>query len=164
MIAASGGSPIFLIVILGVFAFYWFVMRPQKKRQTQQQQMLNELDVGDEVLTAGGIYGTISQIDENEVVVEIAPQLEVRVARRAIAAVTPEPEPEEDEDEEDEEDEEDGEGGENGEAEDPEESEDHEAFDESEEQLDEAAGSSEPESDTTGPFTGGEPSGEENRG
>ena len=58
--------------------------------------MLSDLRVGDEVLTAGGIYGTISQLDEDQVTVEIAPQTEVRVARRAIAGVTREPEAGED--------------------------------------------------------------------
>jgi preprotein translocase subunit YajC len=58
--------------------------------------MTSDLRVGDEVLTAGGIYGTISRLDEDQVTVEIAPRTEVRVARRAIAGVTREPEPGED--------------------------------------------------------------------
>jgi preprotein translocase subunit YajC len=100
MIAASGGSGFFLIIIVA-FALLWLiVIRPQRKRQTQQKQMISELHVGDEVLTAGGIYGTISQLDEDQVTVEIAPKTEVRVARRAIAGVTREPEPEPEEEEE----------------------------------------------------------------
>ena len=86
----------FLILIVA-FAFLWLVLvRPQKRRQVEVRRMLEALEVGDEVLTAGGIYGTIVRLDESEVTVEIAPQLEVRVARRAIAGVTPsddEPEP-----------------------------------------------------------------------
>jgi preprotein translocase subunit YajC len=92
--ASGGGSGIFLIVIIAFLLLWLIVVRPQRKRQTQQQQMLSELRVGDEVLTAGGIYGTVSRIDEDQVTVEIAPRTEVRVARRAIAAVTSEPEPE----------------------------------------------------------------------
>jgi len=104
LIAASGGSGFFLIIILVFVVLYMIVIRPQRKRQNQQQQMLSELHVGDEVLTAGGIYGTISQLDEDHVVVEIAPKTEVRVARRAIAGVTTEPEePEDDEPEQEEE-------------------------------------------------------------
>ena len=96
MIAASGGgSGIFLIVIIAFLLLWLIVVRPQRKRQNQQQEMLRELRVGDEVLTAGGIYGTVSRLDEDQVTVEIAPGTEVRVARRAIAAVTSEPEPEE---------------------------------------------------------------------
>ena len=105
IIGASGGSGFFLIIIVAFLLLWLIFVRPQRKRQTQQQQMLGDLRVGDEVLTAGGIYGTISRLDEDQVTVEIAPKTEVRVARRAIAGVTREPEP--------------GENGENGEAEEP---------------------------------------------
>jgi preprotein translocase subunit YajC len=91
--ASSGGSSFFLIIIVAFLLLWLIVVRPQRKRQTQQRQMLNELRVGDEVLTAGGIYGTVSRLDEDRVTVEIAPNLEVQVARRAIAGVTTEPEP-----------------------------------------------------------------------
>ncbi len=77
----------FLIIIVA-FAFLWLVVvRPQKRRQSEQQQMLKQLRVGDQVLTAGGIYGEITSLRDDEATVEIAPQLEVRVARRAIAGV-----------------------------------------------------------------------------
>ena len=93
--ASSGGSGFFLIIIVA-FALLWLiVVRPQRKRQNKQQQMLSDLRVGDEVLTAGGIYGTVSRLDEDQVTVEIAPKTEVRVARRAIAGITREDEPEE---------------------------------------------------------------------
>jgi preprotein translocase subunit YajC len=96
MIAASGGGGSFFLIIIVAFLLLWLiVVRPQRKRQTQQRAMLNELRVGDEVLTAGGIYGTVSRIDEDQVTVEIAPKTEVRVARRAIAGITREPESEE---------------------------------------------------------------------
>ena len=91
-IAASGGSGFFFIIIIAFLLMWLLFVRPQRKRQTQQQQMLSDLRVGDEVLTAGGIYGTVSRLDDDAVTVEIAPKLEVRVARRAIAGVTREPE------------------------------------------------------------------------
>jgi preprotein translocase subunit YajC len=99
MIGASGGSGFFLLIILA-FAFLWLVLvRPQKKRQLAQQRMLEEIKVGDEVVTAGGIYGEVTQDVGDDVMVRIAPNLEVRVARRAIGGVIqpeePEPEPEE---------------------------------------------------------------------
>ena len=79
-----------LLVIIVAFGFLYLVLiRPQKRRQLAQQQMLNQLHVGDEVLTAGGIYGEIVGVGEDEVTVRIAPELDVRVARRAIASVTP---------------------------------------------------------------------------
>jgi preprotein translocase subunit YajC len=95
VIAASSGPGFLFIIVIGFLLIWLIVVRPQKKRQLTQKQMLEELNVGDEVLTAGGIYGTVAALDENEVTVEIAPQTQVRVARRAIAGVTTEPEDEE---------------------------------------------------------------------
>jgi preprotein translocase subunit YajC len=84
---SSGGSFIFLIIIVA-FALLWLiVVRPQRKRQNVQKQMLSDLRVGDDVLTAGGLYGRVTGIDEDDVRVEIAPHTEVRVARRAIGAI-----------------------------------------------------------------------------
>jgi preprotein translocase subunit YajC len=99
VIAASSGPGFLFIIVIGFLLIWLIVVRPQRKRQNAQQQMLQELNVGDEVLTAGGIYGTVSAIDEDEVTVEIAPNTEVRVARRAIAGITRD-EPEEEEPEE----------------------------------------------------------------
>ena len=86
---------IIVIIAVAFLLLYLLFVRPQKRRQSQQQQLLDELRVGDEVLTAGGIYGTISQLDDDQVTVEIAPTIEVRVARRAIAGVTPDRDEEE---------------------------------------------------------------------
>ena len=88
-----GGTGFLLIIV--AFAFLYFVLvRPQKRRQVEQARLLGNLEVGDEVVTAGGIYGQITQIDGDDLMVEIAPQLEVRVARRAIGAVVKREEPE----------------------------------------------------------------------
>jgi preprotein translocase subunit YajC len=93
MIGASGGGGGFFLLIIVAFVFLWFLLiRPQKRRQTHQQQMLNELKEGDEVVTAGGIYGEITRVEEDgDVIVRIAPQLEVKVARRAIGGVVEKP-------------------------------------------------------------------------
>jgi preprotein translocase subunit YajC len=88
IIGASSGSGFIFIILIAFLVIYLLFVRPQRRRQSQQQQMVNELRVGDEVLTAGGIYGTISEVDEDQVTVEIAPKIEVQVARRAIAGVT----------------------------------------------------------------------------
>jgi preprotein translocase subunit YajC len=105
IIAASGGSGFLFIIVIAFLLLWLIVVRPQRKRQNQQQQMLSELQVGDEVLTAGGIYGTVSSLDDDQVTVEIAPRTEVRVARRAIAGITRDPEDEEPEEAEEPEDE-----------------------------------------------------------
>ncbi len=77
------------LIIIAAFGFLYFVLvRPQKRRQLESQRMLSSLAVGDEVVTAGGIYGEITELLEDDVMVEIAPELRVRVARRAIGGVT----------------------------------------------------------------------------
>ena len=86
-------SPGFLILIVA-FGFLWFVLiRPQKRRQVAAARMLNSIDVGDEVLTAGGIYGEVTELQDEAVMVRIAPELEVRVARKAIGAIVPKDDP-----------------------------------------------------------------------
>jgi len=92
-----------MALMLGVM--YVLMIRPQRQRQAQQQSMIDDAGVGDDVLTTGGIYGTITRVEGDDVVVELAPSLTVHMTRRGIAAVLP-PE-EEDEDEELEDDEED---------------------------------------------------------
>jgi preprotein translocase subunit YajC len=88
---------IFIVVVLGVM--WLLLVRPQRRRQLEQQRLWESAGPGDEIVTAGGMYGTITRVvDESDVMVEIAPELEVRVARRAIAGVfRDEPGDEEDE-------------------------------------------------------------------
>ena len=81
-------SPGLLLIVLAFVVLYFVMVRPQKRRQLAQRQMLDELEVGDEVVTAAGIYGEITKlVDDSDVLVRIAPSVEVRVARRAIGAV-----------------------------------------------------------------------------
>jgi preprotein translocase subunit YajC len=89
-----GGFGFFIIIIAFVF-LYFVLVRPQKRRQLQQQRMLNDVKVGDEIVTAGGLYGEIREVHDDDVLVRIAPELDVRVARRAIAGVVTPDEPEE---------------------------------------------------------------------
>ncbi|HVS86029.1 MAG TPA: preprotein translocase subunit YajC, partial [Gaiellaceae bacterium] len=81
-------SPAGFLIIIVAFAFLWVVVvRPQKRRQVEQQRLIAELRLGDEVLTAGGVYGRITALEDDVVRVEVADGLELRVARRAIAGV-----------------------------------------------------------------------------
>ena len=75
-----------MIVALFVL-LYLLILRPQRRRTTDQLQMQDTLQVGDQVITAGGIRGEVRQLDEDVLKVEIAPDIVVRVDRRAIAAV-----------------------------------------------------------------------------
>ena len=73
---------IFLVVI---FALFYFVMiRPQRKRQQDHQAMMQELQRGDRVMTAGGIYGTIDSVSEDSVVIKVEGGTTLRVARSSI--------------------------------------------------------------------------------
>jgi preprotein translocase subunit YajC len=83
----------YLIVIVALFVLlYLLILRPQRRRQTDQLQMQDTLQVGDEVITAGGIRGKVRQLDDEVLRVEIAPDIVVSVDRRAIAAIVTEPE------------------------------------------------------------------------
>ena len=85
---------IIMVLMLGVM--YVLMIRPQRQRQAQQQSMIDGASVGDDVLTTGGIYGTIAEVEGDDIVVEIASGVTVHMTRRGIAAVLP-PEDEEDE-------------------------------------------------------------------
>ena len=96
-------SPILIIAVL--FGLMYFLMiRPQRAKAQQQRQMLTAVAPGDEILTVGGIYGIVIELEPDEdggdLIVEIADGIHVRVARKALALVV---KPEDDDDEEDEE-------------------------------------------------------------
>jgi preprotein translocase subunit YajC len=91
---------IIMALMLGVM--YVLMIRPQRQKQALQQTMIENAGVGDDVLTTGGIYGTITEAEGDDVVVELAPGLNVHMTRRGIAAVLPPEEEEEDEADEDE--------------------------------------------------------------
>ena len=91
-----------LILLLAMFVLLWVLLiRPQRQKQLKQQQLLSSVEPGDEVLTVGGLYGIVRDIDEeDDLIVEIAEGIQVRVARRAVGGVV-KPEDEDDELEED---------------------------------------------------------------
>jgi preprotein translocase subunit YajC len=81
-------NPSFLILILLVGAGLWLmIIRPQKRRQQAQQDLLDSVGPGAEIMTASGLYGTVRSVDGDAVKVEIAPGTEVRMTKRAIASV-----------------------------------------------------------------------------
>jgi preprotein translocase subunit YajC len=84
------GGYLFILVLL---VMMWFLLiRPQRRRQMESQRLLNSLEVGKEIVTAGGLYGTITALEDDEARVRIAEGVEVRVAKRAIAGVLSEDE------------------------------------------------------------------------
>jgi preprotein translocase subunit YajC len=87
-----------VILLAAMLGLLWVLLiRPQRRKQMTQQQLLESVEPGDEVLTVGGIYGIVHEIDEeDDLIVEVAEGIRVRVARRAVAAVV-KPEDEADE-------------------------------------------------------------------
>ena len=80
----------FFLVLLAMFAFLYFLLiRPQRAQQRKHAEILGALKPGDEVLTAGGIYGEVVQLDEERVMLEIDDDVHIAVARRSVASVVP---------------------------------------------------------------------------
>ena len=84
-----------LIFLAGLFVLFWLlIVLPQRRRRSQQEALLEELEPGDEALTLGGLLGTVREVREHEVVLEIAPDTRVRVAKSAVTGrIEPEAEP-----------------------------------------------------------------------
>ena len=74
------------LVLIGV-VFYFLLIRPQNQRRRAQMEMQSSIEVGDEIVTTAGIYGTITEIDDDYgiVTLEVAPNTEIRLARAAVA-------------------------------------------------------------------------------
>lgn len=88
--------PILMIVLLfGVM--YFMMIRPQQRRRREAEQMQRTLGPGAEVVTIGGLYGTIVESDDETVILEVAPGVHTRYARPAIARVVSKPDHVEDE-------------------------------------------------------------------
>jgi preprotein translocase subunit YajC len=90
-----------IILVLVLAVSYVVLIRPQRQRQAEHQLAIENAEVGDEILTTGGIYGTIMEADGDDIVVDLAPSggMPVHMTRRGIAVVLP-PEGEEEADEE----------------------------------------------------------------
>ena len=89
-------NPTGLVLIAIAFLFVRLaILRPQKRRRLAQEAMLRSISAGDEIVTAGGLYGQITEVRDDDVLVRIAPEIEVRIARRAIAGVFPPERPDE---------------------------------------------------------------------
>jgi preprotein translocase subunit YajC len=90
--AAGGGDPGFvglLPIVLMFVLLYFLMIRPQMKRAKEHKQMVEALQKGDEVITAGGVVGRISRMGEAYVSLEIAPNTEISVQRTAVQTLLP---------------------------------------------------------------------------
>ncbi len=83
-----------LLVIIVLFGLLYFVMiRPQRNRQRQAQQTQRQVSNGTRVRTTSGIYGTVVDGDNDNVMVEVAPNVQIKMMRRAIMGMVPDDEP-----------------------------------------------------------------------
>ena len=88
--AAPQGSLIDLWPLVVIFiAFYFLLIRPQQKKQKAHNEMVSALQVGDEIMTAGGILGRITGVSEHYAVVQISDNTEIKVQKNSVAQVVP---------------------------------------------------------------------------
>ena len=85
--AQGGFDGSFMIMMVAIFAImYFFMIRPQNKKQKEIQNFRKNLEVGQEVISAGGIYGKVKAIEDNVVVLEIASGVKIRIDKNSIYA------------------------------------------------------------------------------
>ena len=89
--AAGGDMSMIIVLTICMVAVYFFVMRPNSKKRKEMQKLLDNLAVGDEVLTNGGIAGRISRLPENKeyVLITVAAGVEMQMKRNYVVAVLP---------------------------------------------------------------------------
>jgi preprotein translocase subunit YajC len=77
------------IILFGsiILIFYFMIIRPQQKRAKERQKLLESIKKGDKVITSGGMYGTVSGLDEKTVLVQIADNVKVKLDRGSIATI-----------------------------------------------------------------------------
>lgn len=76
-----------LVFFVGLLVIFWLlIIQPQRRRKQLQQMLLQDLKAGDEVMTAGGLFGTVREVADHHVVLEIAPETRVRLAKSAVTA------------------------------------------------------------------------------
>ena len=82
----EGGSSLagFLPLVLVLLVVYFLMIRPQMKKQKAQQQMIDELEKGDEIVTNGGIHGTIANIKDDTIVIKVAENVKIEISRAAV--------------------------------------------------------------------------------
>lgn len=87
--ADGQGNPVamFLPLVLIFIVFYFFIIRPQKKKEDDRKKMIEAVKKGDKVVTIGGLHGTVTQVDEGSLLVQVDTNTKLRVDKNAIASV-----------------------------------------------------------------------------
>jgi preprotein translocase subunit YajC len=88
--AQQGDSTSFIIMMVLMFAaFYFLLIRPQQKKQKAHTELVNNLQTGDEVLTAGGILGKITGVSDHYAVIQISDNTEIKIQKASVSMVVP---------------------------------------------------------------------------
>ena len=74
-----------VLLLLMIPAFYFLLIRPQQQKVKEHQQLVASLEVGDDIMSTGGIYGQVTAIDGDVMLLEVADGVELRIARDAVA-------------------------------------------------------------------------------
>jgi len=90
--APAGGEQanplaMFLPLILIFIVFYFFIIRPQKKKEDQRKSMIEAVKKNDRVITIGGVHGTVTQVDESSVLLQVDNNTKLRVEKSALSSV-----------------------------------------------------------------------------
>ena len=87
--SGGGGSLISTIIMFGaIFAiFYFMIIRPQQKRAKEREKLLSNIEKGDKIVTSGGVHGTIVGLEDKTALIEIAPNVKIKIERSAIGSV-----------------------------------------------------------------------------
>lgn len=75
----------FLALLVTLLLMWALLIRPQQRRMRQHQSVVSSLRAGDEVITAGGLYGRVRSVDDESMILEVAPGVELRVLRAAVS-------------------------------------------------------------------------------
>ena len=81
---AGGGMSMWIMLALIFVVMWFFMIRPQRKQQKELENFRNSLKKGDKVVTIGGIYGTVCEIKENSVLIEVDNNVKIRVSKQAL--------------------------------------------------------------------------------
>jgi preprotein translocase subunit YajC len=87
--APGGGYSQILILVVFVAVFYFLLIRPQQKRAKEHQALLSKLASGDEVITAGGVLGRVTDVSDTFVTVEIADGVRIKVQKSQVTQLVP---------------------------------------------------------------------------
>ena len=91
LLMAPQESPSFLVTLVPLLliflVFYFFILRPQKKREDDRKKMIEAVKKGDKILTAGGVHGTVTQVSDTWVIIQVDTNVKLRIEKSGLGSV-----------------------------------------------------------------------------